>query len=145
MARYHYKKYKGISLLARDLRKNQTSSEKLLWKILRRKNILGYRFLRQHPIFYRINREEVEFFIADFYCAKINLVIEVDGKIHEYQKEYDSERDLKLLNKGIHVVRIKNEEIPNENLALEVINQILSRYISKIVDNKQINPPSLIV
>jgi very-short-patch-repair endonuclease len=96
MARYHYENYTGITLLTMNLRKNQTASEKLLWKLLRRKSLLGYRFLRQHPLFYRIEKEWIEFFIADFYCSRLNLVIEVDGKIHEERIDFDSERDLKL-------------------------------------------------
>jgi very-short-patch-repair endonuclease len=136
MARYHYENYRGISLLARNLRKNQTASEKLLWKLLRRKNLLGYRFLRQHPLFYRIDKEWIEFFIADFYCSQLKLVIEVDGKIHEECIDYDSERDLKLLNKGISVLRIKNEELPDEETALEVIKMIIDNHIFQITDNQ---------
>ena len=67
-----------------------------------RKNILGYKFLRQHPIFYRIDNKWVEFFIADFYCSELKLIIELDGKIHESLKDYDAERDLKLLNRDVH-------------------------------------------
>jgi very-short-patch-repair endonuclease len=140
MPRIHYKKYKGITLLARELRKNQTPSEKFLWKLLRRKNLFGYRFLRQHPLFYRVDKEWVEFFIADFYCSKLKLVIEVDGKIHEDRTEYDAERDLKLLNKGIRVVRIKNEELKDVKSALEVINKTIYTHISQFSDNKSKNP-----
>jgi very-short-patch-repair endonuclease len=74
-------------LLGRDLRKNQTPSEKILWNMLRRKNFFGYKFLRQHPIYYRINKNWVEFFIADFYCARLKLIIEVDGKIYENSED----------------------------------------------------------
>jgi very-short-patch-repair endonuclease len=145
MARYHYENYKGITLLARNLRKKQTSSEKLLWKLMRRKNLLGSMFIRQHPLFYRIDKEWIEFFIADFYCSQLKLVIEVDGKIHEGHTDYDSERDLKLSNKGICVVRVKNEELPNEKTAKYVISRIISNHLSQITDNKQNNAPSLIV
>jgi very-short-patch-repair endonuclease len=82
MYRIHYKSFRNITLLARNLRKNQTSSEEFLWKILRRNNLSGYKFLRQHPVYYRIDKGWVEFFIADFYCAKLQLIIEVDGPIH---------------------------------------------------------------
>ena len=142
MSRIHYKKYKGITLLARELRKNQTPSEKLLWNLLRKKNLLGYRFLRQHPIFYRVDKEWIEFYVADFYCSKLKLIIEVDGKVHEKQIEYDSERDLKLLNKGISVVRIKNEELKDMKSATEVINKTIYTHISKFSDDKS-NPSSL--
>jgi very-short-patch-repair endonuclease len=59
---------------AKDFRKLETVAEKLLWSRLNKNQLLGLQFRRQHPI----NR-----FIADFYCPKIKLIIEVDGKIHE--------------------------------------------------------------
>ena len=99
MARLNYKSYPFILHLARNLRNNQTSHEILVWNILRRKKLSRHKFLRQHPIFYSIRNDWVDFYIADFYCAKLKLIIEVDGKIHESQKEYDLERDSKLLKK----------------------------------------------
>jgi len=60
-----------IFKLARELRKRETPSEKTLWSHLSRNQLLGLQFRRQHPI----NR-----FIADFYCPKIKLIIEIDGK-----------------------------------------------------------------
>ena len=125
MPRIQYKSYMGITLLARNLRKNCTPAEVSLWNILRRKNILGYKFLRQHPIFYRIDNDWVEFYITDFYCAKLRLNIELDGPIHLYKVEYDSERDAKLRNKDIHVLRIKNEELDNINKIINDIQEII--------------------
>ena len=145
MPRSHYKSYRGITLLARNLRKNQTLSEKSLWEVLRRKNLSGFRFLRQHPIFYSIKDKWVEFYIADFYCSELKLIIELDGKIHEYRKDYDSERDLKLLNKGIYVVRIKNEELDDMDSVLLFLNRKINERISQIAVNKQDSSPSLIV
>ena len=67
---------------AYDLRHKMTKSEMLLWNRLN-KNQLGVRFKAQHPI---------DIFIADFYCHKFKLVIEVDGEIHEKNQEYDAGR-----------------------------------------------------
>jgi very-short-patch-repair endonuclease len=145
MPRYHYKNYKGIALLARRLRKNQTSSEELLWTVLRRKGLYGYKFLRQHPIFYRVTNNWVDFFIADFYCSELKIIIELDGGIHENNKHYDSERDMKLLNKGIYVVRIKNEELDNLNEVILFIKENILNRVRQITDNKQNSPSSLIV
>ena len=103
MPRCHYKSYKGITCLARGLRRNQTPSEELLWQLLKGKSMRGYKFLRQHPVFYRIDSEWIEFFIADFYCSKLKLIIEVDGPVHQNRQDYDSERDAKLRSKGIMV------------------------------------------
>ncbi|MCC5634490.1 DUF559 domain-containing protein [Nostoc sp. CHAB 5844] len=56
----------------------------------------------------------IDGFIADFYCHAARLVIEVDGKIHEQQAEYDAERDKVLLARGLRLLRIKNEEVKQE-------------------------------
>mgnify|MGYP006298791947 CR=1 FL=1 len=72
---------------AKMLRKNMTVTEKLLWEKLRNKQ-LGVRFKPQHPI----GR-----FIVDFYCHQSKLVVEVDGEIHDQQKEYDIGNSIKEL------------------------------------------------
>ena len=66
---------------ARLLRKNMTHSKRLLWEKLNKKQLLGLRFRRQHPI---------DIFIADFYCHEVRVVIEIDGPIHDNQVEYDA-------------------------------------------------------
>jgi leucyl-tRNA synthetase len=76
-----------------------TPSEKILWEYLRLRRMMGFRFLRQHPVFYREDNNWIVFYIADFYCHELNLIIELDGKIHYKQKEYDSNRDNKLSKK----------------------------------------------
>ncbi|MGC1242591.1 MAG: DUF559 domain-containing protein, partial [Chryseosolibacter sp.] len=72
---------------AKQLRAEMTGAEKFLWSHLSNKQIEGYRFKRQHPI---MN------YIADFYCHKAKLIIEVDGKIHERPDRiaHDNERSL---------------------------------------------------
>lgn len=99
---------------ARELRKNQTSSEERLWSELRNRKLHGVKFLRQHPINYEIDGLR-HFFIADFYCASRALVIELDGKIHDYQKDRDAERDLIIKSLGLKILHIKNEELDNMN------------------------------
>ena len=101
-----------ITLLARELRKKQTPEEKLLWEELRNRRLNGLKFLRQHPIIYENDPHKgLLFFIADFYCAEKRLVIELDGKIHDFQKEYDANRDFILKQLNLRVLRIKNEEL----------------------------------
>jgi very-short-patch-repair endonuclease len=102
---------KSITALARELRKNPTKSEKKLWRHLRKKQLGGYRFVRQKPFIYKEDNHRKYFFIGDFYCAKRKLVIELDGKIHEYQKYYDYQRDLVLQELHLQTIRIKNEEL----------------------------------
>jgi len=88
---------------AEELRKNMTEAELILWNKLNKKQ-LGFRFKSQHPI---------EHFIADFYCHKAKLVVEIDGKIHEKQKEYDLGRESEIEKYGITIIRFTNDEIIN--------------------------------
>ncbi len=136
MSRIHYKEFKGISLLARDLRNNQTPSEKKLWEVLRRKDLFGYKFLRQHPIFYRIDKNWVDFYIADFYCARLMLIIELDGTYHEGREEYDKDRDEKLASKGLSVFRFKNDELKDINSIIGDIRKIIQVQVRQLSNNK---------
>ena len=92
---------------AKVLRMHMTEAEKLLWSVLRRKQLQGCRFRRQHPIGQ---------FIADFYCHEKQLVIEVDGGVHleEEQKEYDEGRNHEMQHWGIKILRFTNEEITKD-------------------------------
>jgi len=60
---------------ARNLRKNMTESERLLWEELRERRLSGYKFLRQHPILYKGNLTRYNYFIADFFCDTKKVVI----------------------------------------------------------------------
>jgi very-short-patch-repair endonuclease len=84
---------------ARELRKNQTKSESLLWDRLK-KNQLGMRFRRQ---------EVLHGYIADFYCPKRRLIIEIDGKFHD--KAADDQRDNHLSWKGYHILRFPSKDV----------------------------------
>lgn len=98
-------------MLARELRKNATPAERLLWRQIRNWNLDGGRFLRQKTIhYYDVSGTEC-FFIADFYCPKYKLVIELDGAIHLDQVESDNARDGILRGKGMKVIRFRNEEL----------------------------------
>jgi very-short-patch-repair endonuclease len=110
-----------ITDLVKEMRKKQTPEEDILWQELRRKSVNGFKFLRQHPIIYGNYDKEILFFVADFYCAKAKLIIEVDGKIHDLQKEYDSYREGILKDKGLTVLRIKNEELVDVDWVLKKI------------------------
>jgi very-short-patch-repair endonuclease len=98
--------------LALQMRKNPTEAERAMWKILRKFRHSGFTFRRQHPI---------EFYIADFYCHNLRLVIEVDGEIHTEKEiqNHDDGRTGELERFGIKVVRFTN------NLILHDINQVV--------------------
>jgi len=109
---------------SRELRKTQTESEKILWQILRDRKTFGLKFLRQHPILYDFY-EKPYYFIADFYCVELKLVIELDGSIHDNRQEFDEQRTLILNEKGLRVVRIKNEELSDPKRITEKIKHYL--------------------
>ena len=92
----------AIMEMAKALRKEMTPVERLLWDRLNNKQLLNVRFRRQHPI-YR--------FIADFYCHAARLVVEVDGEIHNSQKEYDEGRTAEMERFGIKVIRFRNDDV----------------------------------
>jgi len=105
----------------RELRKNSTNAEKIFWEIVRNRKFEGKKFNRQYPIFYDLQGKET-FFIADFYCNEEKLVIELDGKIHNYTKEQDRLRTEIITLLGIRVIRFKNYEI--EYCIEKVLNKL---------------------
>ena len=124
---------RSITKLSQELRKNPTESESRLWKILRKKQIKGFKFLRQKPLIYSEKYRIKSFFIADFYCSRMKLVIEVDGKIHDYQKHYDEERDKVIQELGLEVLRIKNEETKNpDEVKAKIVMKIEHFRTSKV-------------
>ncbi|MCP3910763.1 MAG: endonuclease domain-containing protein [Actinomycetia bacterium] len=90
--------------IARELRQKQTPAEEVLWALLRRKNLVGLKFRRQ---------QQLGPFIADFYCHRARLVIEVDGGIHETrtQADIDENRDFFLREHRLRVLRFTNQQI----------------------------------
>ncbi len=116
-------KYEQIKEITQRLRHNTTPVEKRLWKYLRRKQLDGRKFLRQHAIVYDSIGDEHFFYIPDFYCFKENIAIELDGKIHDFIKKRDKRRDEILEDMEIKVLRFKNEELENIDDVLERIKK----------------------
>ncbi len=99
---------------ARRLRREATREERVVWEVLRDRRFMGLKFRRQHVI---------EGFVVDFYCHEMRLAVEIDGKIHEKQKEYDERRQGIIEDTGIRFVRVKNEEIWEDiNIMLDRIS-----------------------
>ena len=92
---------------ARNMRKNPTKAEEILWEELRKRKLNGYKFRRQHPI---------GIFILDFYCCRKKLAIELDGAGHftKSGRFYDNERTNFLNSEGITVLRFSNSRIFND-------------------------------
>jgi very-short-patch-repair endonuclease len=108
---------------ARRLRQEMTDAEKILWACLSKNQLNGVRFRKQHP---------VGGYIADFYCHEHKLVIEVDGKIHEQQKEYDAMRDAEMIALGLNVMRFTNAEVIGD---LEAVIEKIKSSMAKVITN----------
>ncbi|MFH1684214.1 MAG: endonuclease domain-containing protein [Candidatus Margulisiibacteriota bacterium] len=120
-----YRLKRVIKETVRDLRKNQTEAEAILWQELRNRKLNGKKFLRQYPIVFTWEDKE-HFFVPDFYCHEAGLIIELDGGIHRRQKDYDKLREAVLQDLGLRVVRFKNKLVLNNlQAALEVIKGYL--------------------
>lgn len=107
MTSIHYNNHynKNLKELARKLRNNSTLAEVVLWdKVLRKKQLRGYSFLRQRPL---------ENYIVDFFCKDLKLIIELDGEIHKFQKVKDKKRDEEIKRFGYSIMRFDNEDIMN--------------------------------
>jgi very-short-patch-repair endonuclease len=91
-----------LTQAARSFRKGPTASERLLWQQLRRNQLQGYTFRRQHPI---------GPFIVDFCCPQRNVIVEIDGPIHAGQGAADAERQSRLEAQGYRVIRVTADEV----------------------------------
>ena len=92
----------GKLIRAKQLRREMTPAERVLWEKLRRNQLAGLHFRRQQIVFG---------FIADFYCHATALIVELDGGIHEAQQEYDADRTKILTSQGFLILRFRNSEV----------------------------------
>ena len=95
----------GLKKRARELRKQGVLSETLLWNQLKGRKIYGYQFMRQKP---------VGEYIVDFYCSKLKLVIEIDGKSHDGRFSYDMKRQQFLESMGLTVIRFNDADVKRD-------------------------------
>ena len=93
-------------VFARNLRRESTPEEKIVWEALRNRKFMGLKFRRQHVL---------KGFVVDFYCHPLNLAIEIDGKIHERQLDYDLIRQNFLEEKTTTFIRVTNYDV-NHNI-----------------------------
>ncbi len=100
---------------AKELRREMTPAESLVWQRVRANRLNGFHFRRQQVI---------DGFIVDFYCHAAGLVVELDGGIHDRQADYDAQRDRVLAARGLRVLRFENRDCV-ENLE-DVLERILA-------------------
>ena len=102
---------------AKELRQTMTLAEQRLWQQLRANRLDDRHFRRQQII---------AGFIVDFYCHQAGLVIEVDGPIHEAQREADAEREAILRARGLKILRFTNQQVMNDMVnVLQEIRRVL--------------------
>ena len=111
----------SILAIARKLRKQSTDAELRLWYYLRAKRTLSLKWRRQHPI---------PPYVADFYCHKAKLVVEIDGGQHEV--DMDSRRTAYIRSQGIEVIRFWNHDVLSKTEAVmdEILRVVQIRTLS---------------
>jgi very-short-patch-repair endonuclease len=107
---------------ARELRKNSTLSEILLWQEIKERKFFDYQFHRQVPMLD---------FIVDFYSHELNLAIEIDGDSHNQNYKYDVERQAELEQYGVQFIRFDDKEVKRN------MNNVLRTIESWIIKKQQ--------
>ncbi len=110
---------KKLKQPSRELRKNLTAAEKLLWSRIRSRQLNNCLFYRQKPL---------GGYIVDFYCPKARLVIEVDGNQHHSREaaDYDMVRDEYLTSMNLTVMRFSNRQIIRD---IETVIQVITNHL----------------
>jgi very-short-patch-repair endonuclease len=111
--------WEKLKPIAREMRRSPTPAENRLWQRLRDRQLLGFRFRRQHSI---------ERFITDFYCGEARLTIEIDGPTHDHTYQEDLVRQKFLESQGLQMLRFTNDEIYN---ALDRVLEQIAAALSK--------------
>jgi very-short-patch-repair endonuclease len=106
--------------IAKRLRREMTPAERALWRALRRNSLDGLHFRRQQVI---------EGFIVDFYCDAVKLAIEVDGKPHEEQGEYDEFREDVIARQGVRFLRLPNDALQDIEAVIEHIKEKIAELL----------------
>ena len=117
--------------LCRELRQRQTKAEEIFWQAVRDRKFAGLKFYRQYPLFVDYLGKET-FFIADFFCHEKQLIVEIDGRIHDYRQDHDRLRTFIISMMGIEVIRLHNEEIENN------LSEVLTK-LTKLLEMKKVD------
>jgi very-short-patch-repair endonuclease len=110
---------------ARQLRRNPTDVERLLWQRLRFWQVDGYKFRRQQPL---------GEYIVDFVCLQKRLIIELDGGQHAQEVNYDAVRDAWLRGQGFIILRFWNNDV------LKNIDGVMMMILSNVQGTPYLNP-----
>ena len=116
-----WKVYFRIRDYARAMRKNSTPAEEFFWEKVRNRKLFGLKWNRQFIIECTGDMNNVKYYIADFHCHQLKLVVELDGGIHLQQIEEDLIRTDQLVENGFAVIRLKNEVVLENWDEVEII------------------------
>jgi very-short-patch-repair endonuclease len=105
-----------------EMRRRPTEAGAMLWQALRGSRLSGLHFRREQVI---------DGYIVDFYCHTARLVVEVDGAVHDKQRDYDAARDEALAARGLHVLRVTNDEV------LAALPSVLTRILTSAVQRSR--------
>jgi len=104
-----------LTARARELRKNMTPAERILWKELRGRRFASFKFRRQQPF---------GLYILDFFCSNARLSLEIDGETHLGNEKSDEKRSAWLEEQGVKVLRFWNTQVYDE---LESVLELIFR------------------
>ncbi len=127
----HYNK--KLKFLARKNRSEMTKAEVKIWNnLLRKRQLHGYKFLRQRPI---------ANYIVDFFSPELNLIVEIDGYSHQFEEIYEKDivRQKELEGLGYHILRFSDEEIMSD------FDNVIRTFEAWLEENNfitHLNPPS---
>jgi len=116
-----------LLIFARQMRHEPSPAEKAMWRLLRHRQLAGFRFRRQHIL---------EPYVADFYCAIARVVIEMDGETHLGNEAEDAVRTESLESRGLRVMRFWNTEVFDDSDA--VIETIYRTCVESVKKNPMV-------
>lgn len=119
---------KNLKQFSRNLRNNSTLAEVLLWNELKAGKMHGYKFNRQKPL---------GKFVVDFYCKKLNLVIEIDGISHNVKEDDDKKRQNELEQLGLKFLRYTDDQIKSD---MEKVLIEIKEFIKEFEKNPPVSP-----
>ena len=111
---------------SKELRKRMTEEEQKLWKVLRNRNLLGYKFRRQQPM---------TSYITDFICFEVKLVVELDGQHHQQQYAYDNKRTRFLNGQDFVVLRFWNKEVRTD---FDNVKRAIAGKLNELAEKKKL-------
>jgi very-short-patch-repair endonuclease len=121
-----WKVYFRIRDLAREMRKNATPAEEFFWEQVRNRKLFGLKWNRQFIIECTGAMNSVKYYVADFHCHELKLVVELDGHIHLKLTQEDLIRTEHLIENGFSVIRFENQTVlENWELVKETIREFM--------------------